>query len=53
MVDGKEFPSLSRWHISGQIMDHAIEVRFSERLQIVVQVPARIEHADCVMAQPP
>jgi len=35
VVDGEEFPSLSRWHISGQIMDHAIVVRFSERLQIV------------------
>src|SRR5215475_7113762 len=35
VVDGRDVPFLSRWHISGQIMDHAIEVRFSDRLQIV------------------
>src|SRR5262245_49716811 len=35
VVDGKEFPSLSRWHINGQIMDHDIVVRFSDRLQIM------------------
>jgi AraC-like DNA-binding protein len=35
IVDGKEFPALSRWHISGQIMDHDIVVQFSERLQVM------------------
>ena len=34
VVDGYEFPFRSRWHISGQIMDHDIVVRFRD-LQII------------------
>jgi AraC-like DNA-binding protein len=35
MVDGEEFPFLSRWTFAGQIMDHDIVVRHAEAIEVL------------------